>query len=54
MADDLDFSDFTRGEKARIVGLTARMTGPRADISKLKRRIERIEQDALRRKNGKK
>lgn len=53
MADDLKFSDFTRGEKARIVALTARMAGPRADIRKLQRKVERIEQDALRRKNGK-
>lgn len=53
MADDLNFSDFTRGEKARIVALTARMATPRADLGKLKRKVERIEQDALSRKNKK-
>lgn len=50
MASDLEFSDFTRGEKAAIASLTARMALPRANLTKLKRRIERIEQDALRRK----
>lgn len=54
MADDITFSDFTRGEKASIARLVTRMAMPRADIKKLQRRIERIEQDALRRKkNGK-
>ncbi|NUS03570.1 MAG: hypothetical protein HOV97_13510 [Nonomuraea sp.] len=62
MADDLKFSDFTLDEKARIVGLIARMgkrgladdgTG-NVDISDLKRRVERIEKTAERRKNGKK
>ncbi|MGC9538522.1 DUF6257 family protein [Streptomyces sp. UG1] len=53
MADDLNFSDFTPGEKVRIAALTARMTTPRADLGKLRRKVERIEQDALRRKNGK-
>lgn len=58
MADDIKFSDFTTGEKARIVGLTARMAkrgmaGPNVDISDLKRKVERIEKQAARRKNGK-
>ena len=59
MADDLKFSDFTGGEKARIVLLTARMgwrglAGPTVDISDLKRKAERIEKRAERRKkNGK-
>ncbi len=56
MADnhDIAFSDFTRSEKANIARLTTRMLLPRADIKKLQRRVERIEQEALRRKNGKK
>lgn len=59
MADDLKFSDFTRGEQARIAVLIARMAkrgmaGPTVDISDLKRRVERIEKQAERRKkNGK-
>lgn len=58
MADDINFRDFTTGEKARIVGLTARMAkrgmaGPNVDISDLKRKVERIEKQAARRKNGK-
>lgn len=53
MADDLNFSDFTRSEKASVARLVARMALPRADIKKLQRRVERIEQDALRRKNSK-
>lgn len=58
MADEIKFSDFTTGEKARIVGLTARMAkrgmaGPNVDISDLKRKVERIEKQAARRKNGK-
>ncbi len=61
MADnpDIKFSDFTAVEKARIVGLTARMAkrgmaGDTVDISDLQRKIERIEKAAERRKNGKK
>ena len=59
MADDLKFSDFTLGEKARIVGLHARMakrgiadngTG-NVDLTDLQRRVERIEKTAERRKN---
>ncbi|MDX2521361.1 DUF6257 family protein [Streptomyces bottropensis] len=55
MADDLRFSDFTTGEKLRVIGLTARMAkrgaaGEGVDISDLKARVERIERDALRRK----
>lgn len=53
MSDDLNFGDFTRGEKASIAALTARMALPRADIGKLRRKVERIENQALRRKNGK-
>ncbi|WP_406255445.1 DUF6257 family protein [Streptomyces chartreusis] len=59
MADDIKFSDFTTGEKARIALLTARMAkrgmaGMDVDISDLQRRVERIEKQAARRKkNGK-
>ena len=61
MADDLKFSDFTAGEKVRIAALTARMAkrgladdgSDRVDTSDLKRRIERIEKQALRRKHTK-
>lgn len=59
MADDLKFSDFTGGEKTRIVLLAARMgwrglAGPTVDISDLKKKAERIEKAAERRKkNGK-
>lgn len=61
MANDIKFSDFTAGEKVRIAALTARMAKrgladdgtDRVDTSDLKRRIERIENQALRRKNGK-
>ncbi|MER6557216.1 DUF6257 family protein [Streptomyces sp. NPDC001027] len=56
MADDLKFSDFTRGEQLRMAGLLARMgkrglAGDAVDLSDLKRRVERIENQALRRKN---
>jgi hypothetical protein len=58
MADGPKFSDFTTGEKARIAVLTARaakrgLAGDSVDISDLTRRIERIEKQALRRKNKK-
>ncbi|MER5507183.1 DUF6257 family protein [Streptomyces sp. NPDC002766] len=58
MADDLKFSDFTTSEKVRVAALVARMgkrgmAGGSVDISDLKRRVERIEKQALRRKNGK-
>ncbi|WP_167366254.1 DUF6257 family protein [Streptomyces caeruleatus] len=53
MADDIKFGDFTRAEKVRIAALTARMATPRANLTALRRKVERIEQDALRRKNGK-
>lgn len=58
MADGLDLSDFTAGEKVRMAGLIARMakrgladdgTG-NVDLSDLKRRFERIENQARRRK----
>jgi len=61
MADGLDLSDFTAGEKVRMAGLIARMakrgiaddgTG-RVDLSDLKRRFERIENQARKRKNSK-
>ncbi|MFC4466686.1 DUF6257 family protein [Streptomyces xiangluensis] len=60
-SDDLKFSDFTTGEKARIAVLIARMGKrgladdgtERVDLSDLKRRVTRIEKKALRRKNGK-
>ncbi|MDQ0831931.1 hypothetical protein QF032_003775 [Streptomyces achromogenes] len=56
MANGPAFADFTLGEKARIAALTARMAkrglaGDAVDLSDLKRRVERIEQQALRRKN---
>ncbi|MFG3266862.1 DUF6257 family protein [Streptomyces bobili] len=56
MADDLTAADLTLGEKARIGVLIARAAkrgaaGPNVDISDLTRRIERIEKQALRRKN---
>lgn len=55
MADDLKFSDFTAGEKARIGVLVARMAkrgaaGDGVDLSDLQRRVERIENTARRRK----
>ncbi|MBT2676800.1 hypothetical protein J7E95_39665 [Streptomyces sp. ISL-14] len=55
MADnpDITFSDFTRGEKASVAALTARMALPRANLTRLKRQVERIEQQAAQRKNGK-
>lgn len=58
MADDLNFRDFTLGEKARIGVLIARMgkrglAGDTVDLSDLKKRVERIEKQAERRKNGK-
>ncbi|MEU8717495.1 DUF6257 family protein [Streptomyces sp. NPDC048663] len=50
-APDVDFGDFTLGEKVRIAGLVARMAKRgNADTDDLKRRIERIENTALRRK----
>lgn len=55
---DLDFSDFTAGERVRIGVLIARMAkrglaGDTVDLSDLQRRVERIERQALRRKNSK-
>lgn len=61
MAKDISFRDFTLGEKARIAGLVVRMgkrgladdgTG-NVDLSDLKKRVERIEKTAERRKNSK-
>ncbi|MGW7722206.1 DUF6257 family protein [Streptomyces canus] len=58
MADDLNFRDFTRGEKARLVVLHARMAkrgvaGDSVDLSDLQRKVVRIEKAAERRKNKK-
>lgn len=61
MADDLRFSDFTLGEKARIAVNLARMakrgladngTG-NVYTDDLKRKVRRIEKQAERRKNKK-
>lgn len=60
-SDDLRFSDFTTGERLRLAGLHARMAkrGLADDgtgnvyTADLKRKVERIEKTALRRKNGK-
>ncbi|MFJ8154830.1 DUF6257 family protein [Streptomyces sp. NPDC094468] len=50
-APDIDFGDFTLGEKLRVAGLVVRMAKRgNADTDDLKRRVERIEKDALRRK----
>jgi hypothetical protein len=59
VADDIRFSDFTTGEKLRVAALTARMAkrglaGDGVDISDLKRKVERIERQAQRRKTKKK
>lgn len=59
MADDLSFSDFTRGEQLRLVALHARMAkrgiaGPTVDLSDLQNKVRRIEKQAEKRKNGKK
>ena len=56
MADDIRFSDFTTSEKLRVAALTARMAkrglaGDGVDISDLKRKVERIEKRAVRRKS---
>jgi hypothetical protein len=57
-ADDLRFSDFTLGERTRLIALGARMakrgiaddgTG-NVDLDDLKRKVERIENGARRRK----
>ncbi|MFF7763148.1 DUF6257 family protein [Streptomyces griseorubiginosus] len=58
MAEDINFRDFTTGEKLRVAGLVARMAkrglaGDTVDLSDLQRRVERIEKAAERRKNGK-
>ena len=50
MARDLEFSDFTPAEKRRITALTARMVLPRANLTRLRRQVEDIEQQAERRK----
>jgi hypothetical protein len=55
MAEDIRFSDFTIGERARITALLARMgkrglAGEGVDISDLQRKVERIEDAARRRK----
>ncbi|MFF8879617.1 hypothetical protein [Streptomyces flaveolus] len=53
MADNVQFSDFTRQEKRRIATLTARMALPRANLTRLRREVESIETQAAKRKNGK-
>lgn len=58
MRDDLTAADLTLGEKARIGVLIARMAkrgaaGDGVDLSDLQRKVERIENQAIRRKNGK-
>jgi hypothetical protein len=58
MADDLSFSDFTGGEKFRLVALHARMAkrglaGDTVDLSDLQKKVKRIEKTAERRKNKK-
>ncbi|NUT31633.1 MAG: hypothetical protein HOV79_01025 [Hamadaea sp.] len=50
MADGPAFSDFTPAEKRRVVALTARMALPRANLTRLQRQVEAIEQQAERRK----
>lgn len=55
MAKDIEFSDFTASEKIRLAALIARMgkrgmAGDGVDISDLKRRVERIENTARKRK----
>ncbi|MEU3287836.1 DUF6257 family protein [Streptomyces longwoodensis] len=57
MADRPAWSDFTAGEKARVAALTARMAkrglaGPGVDVSDLKRKVERIEDQARKRIAG--
>ena len=52
------FSDFTLGEKARLVALHARMAkrglaGDKVDLSDLQRKVRRIEKTADSRKNKK-
>ncbi|CAM5561837.1 hypothetical protein [Streptomyces parvulus] len=49
-ANPVRFSDFTRAEKAQITALTARMALPRANITKLRRQVEAIENKAASRK----
>lgn len=54
-SNDVTAADLTFGEKARIGVLLARaakrgVAGPNVDISDLTRRIERIENQALKRK----
>jgi hypothetical protein len=50
MADGPEFGDFTPAEKRRITRLTVRMALPRANLTRLRREIEGIEQQAMRRK----
>lgn len=53
-APDVDFGDFTFGEKLRVAGLVVRMAKRgNADARDLQRRVERIENDALKRKRKK-
>ncbi|WP_215456655.1 DUF6257 family protein [Streptomyces sp. ATCC 21386] len=53
---DIRFADFTTTEKLKVIALTARMAkrgagGDGVDISDLKRKVERIERQAARRKS---
>ncbi|MBD0838802.1 DUF6257 family protein [Streptomyces sp. TRM68416] len=58
--DDITFSDFTTGEKLRVIGLVARMAkrgmaddGSGRVLKDLQDRVARIEKQAQRRKNSK-
>ncbi|WP_282703231.1 DUF6257 family protein [Streptomyces sp. CC219B] len=58
--DDVRFSDFTTGEKLRVIGLVARMAkrgmaddGSGRVLKDLQDRVARIEAKAQRRKNSK-
>lgn len=57
--DDVRFSDFTTGEKIRVVGLVARMAkrsmaddGSGRVLKDLQAKVARIEKKAQRRKNS--
>jgi len=60
VSEDIRFSDFTTGEKLRVIGLVARMAkrgmaddGSGRVLEDLQRKVARIEKRAARRKNGK-
>jgi hypothetical protein len=59
MSDDVKFSDFTVGERLRVIGLVARMAknsiaddGTGNVLKPLQARVARIEEKARRRKNS--